>query len=393
MPASPAPRSLTVKRLPPVALAVALLAGAASADTLVLRDGTSIDGVKVTAETWQRVEFKQPKVGTPQSRPAVEVREVVYASTSSDFREGQKAAAAGDAVTAAAYFDAAVADDKLPLFVRATARRLAADLWLAAGNLVDAGEAYDDLLETFENSRHRPAALAGKGQALLQSADFAGARKAFEALKAEARDKGFGERWEIEADYFGLVAVVAGKLKGADGQPVDAIAGFEAIRQRAEGKDVELVARCRVQIGRVHLGEGRDDAARTLFESILADRLDLPAEVVAGAYNGRGRTLFNQASARLDAADATAARGDKAKAAAQRDEALALFRDARLDFLRVFTQYGSVQGQQAEALFWAAQCFDNIGDTDASARSRVLLRLCETNYPNSPWGQRARQSQ
>ncbi len=383
-----------MNRLLSVTLAVALLAGpAASADTIVLRDGTSIEGVKVTSESWEKVEYKQPKVSAPQSKPAAEVRDVIYASTSPDFREGQKSAAAGDAVTAAAYYDAAATDDKLPEFVRATARRLSADLWLAVGNLGDAGLAYDDLLKTFPNSRHRPAAMAGKGQALLQSADFGGAQQAFEALETEAKAKGFGERWEIEADYYGLVAVVAGKLKGPDGKAVDAVAGFEAIQKRAEGKDAELVARCRVQIARVKLGEGQDDAALPLFAAIIDERLDLPAEVVAGAYNGRGRVLFNRATAKLDVAKATGAKGDKAKAEAQRDEALDLFRDARLDFLRVFTQYSAVQGQQAEALFWAAQCFMNVGDTDAATRARVLLKLCETNYPNSTWGQRAKQSQ
>jgi len=377
-----------VNRLPSVTLAVALLAVAARADTIVLRDGTSIEGVKITSESWEKVEYKQPKVSTAQAKPAAGVRDVTYASTSADFREGQKSAAAGDAVMAAAYYDAAAVDEKLPEFVRATARRLSADLWLSVGNLVDAGAAYDNLLKAFPKSRHRPAAMAGKGQALLQSSDFGGAQQAFEALKTEAKAKGFGERWEIEADYYGLVAVVAGKLKGSDGKPVDAVAGFGAIQKRAEGKDAELVARCRVQIARVQLGEGKDDAALPLFAAIIDERLDLPAEVVAGAYNGRGRVLFNRASARLETAKATGVK-DKAKAEAQRDEALDLFRDARLDFLRVFTQYSAVQGQQAEALFWAAQCFLNVNDTDALTRARVLLRLCETNYPKSTWGQRA----
>lgn len=371
---------------------LALLAAPAAADVIVLRDGTRIEGVKVTAETAAKVEYKQPKVNAPQSKPSAEVRDVEYASTSTDFREGLKAQAEGSLAAAAAYFDVAAEDEKLPEHVKATARFLSGDLWLAAGDLKDADEAFAALVKTWPDSRHLPAALSGRGQALLQSGDFAGAQKAFETLKAEAKAKSLGERWEIDADYHSLVAAVAGDLKGADGKPVDAVAGFQAILKRAEGKDAELAARCKVQIGRVHLGAGRNDEALPLFEGIIAQRLDLPDEVVAGAYNGRGRVYFARATTRLEAATATGAKGDKVKAEAQRSEAMDLFGEARLDFLRVFTQYNAVQDQQAEAVFWAAQCFVNIGDTDSDTRSKALLRLCATSYPNSPWGQKAKQS-
>lgn len=371
---------------------LALLAAPAAADVIVLRDGTRLEGVKVTAESAAKVEYKQPKVNAPQSRPSAEVRDIEYASTSPDFREGLKAQAEGSLATAAAFFDAAAEDEKLPEHVKATARYLSAALWLEAGDLKDADSAFAALLKAWPDSRHLPAALSGRGQALLQNGDFAEARKAFETLKAEAKAKSLGERWDIDADYHALVATVAGDLKGSDGKPVDAVAGFQAILARAEGKDTELAARCRVQIGRVHLGAGRNDEALPLFEGILDQRLDLPDEVVAGAYNGRGRVLYARASTRLEAATSTGAKGDKVKAEAQRAEAMELFAEARLDFLRVFTQYNAVLSQQAEALFWASQCFINIGDAEADARSKALLRLCATSYPGSTWGQKAKQS-
>jgi tetratricopeptide (TPR) repeat protein len=373
-------------------LTVALLAAAARADVIVLRDGTRLDGVKVVSETYEKVEYKQPKVASNQSKPAADVRDIEYAATSADFREGLKAwHEDADLATAAAYFDSAATDDKLPANVRATARRFSADCWLAGGNLVDAAAAYADLIKSWPDTRHLAAALLGKGQALLQSGSFAEAKQAFDALKAEVAAKSLGERWEIEGDYNGLVAVVAGKLKGADGQAVDAVAGFEALRKRAAGKDPELEAKCEVQLGRLHLNEGKLDQALPLFDAIIGERLDIAdQEVLAGAFNGRGRCLFNQAQAKLDAA--TAAKGDKARADALRLDAVGLFKEARRDFLRVFTVYSAVQGQQAEALYFAAQCFLNVADKDADSRSKVLLTLCSRNYPNSTWGKEAKKS-
>ncbi len=390
MPPRPAEKALS--RLLLLPLAVALLAATLRADVIVLRDGSTIEGVKVTGETYEKVEFKQPKVATPQSRPAADVRDIEYAATSSDFRAGLTAwHQDADLATAAAWFDSAAQDDKLPAFVRATARRYSADCWLAGGDQADAASAYDDLIRSWPDSRHLAAALLGRGRALLQAGRYSEAQQAFDELKAEVQAKSLGERWAIEGDYNGLVAAVLGNLRGPDGKPVDALAGFEALRQQVEGKDAELAAKCTVQLGRLHLGAGRTDEALAQFEGILAERFDIAdEEVLAGSFNGRGRCLFVQAQERMDAAVAT--RGDEARADALRAEAVELFRAARLDFLRVFVVHGAVQGQQAEALYFAAQCFLVVGDEDADARSKALLSLCSRNYPDSTWGNEAKKS-
>jgi len=381
-----------LKRLLLVPPAVALLVAGLRADVVVMRDGTRIEGVKITAETCRKVEFKVSGVATPQARPAADVRDVEYASTSPDFRAGLAAwQQEADLAAAAAWFDSAAGDGKLPAFVRATARRYGADCWLAGGDATDAARAYADLIATWPESRHLAAALRGRGEALLQSGRHAEARAAFEALKTEVAAKSLGESWAIEADYEILLAAVLGDLPGADGRPVDAVAGFEALRRRAEGRDAELVAKCSVQLGRLHLAGGRIDLALPLFETIIAGRLDIAdQEVLACAFNGRGRCRFAQGQAAQDAA--LGRKGDKAGSDALLAEAIELFRQARLDFLRVFTVYSAVQGQQPEALYFAAQCFLRVGDAQAEARSKALLSLCSRNYPGSAWGVEARKN-
>jgi hypothetical protein len=217
----------------------------------------------------------------------------------------------------------------------------------------------------------------GRGRALLFTRDFDGAVKAFETLESEAESRGLGERWALQAEFFKLLTQEA---KGAD-----VVEGYENLRSRTTGEHQDIANRCALRLGRVHSANGRPDQAEKMFQEIIDSRLDTDDDIVAGAYNGMGRVIFDKAL--------LAQRGDAGQPA-DAELAVVLYREALLDFLRVFLDYRGVFREQPEALYWAGMCFLNIGALDPEAedaepRGRAMLKACHDKYPSTEWGQKA----
>jgi hypothetical protein len=112
-------------------------------------------------------------------------------------------------------------------------------------------------------------------------------------------------------------------------------------------------------------------------------------DVAAESFIGRGRCRFAEAQAAMDKAEALAVANDKVKADAVRGDAQEAWRDARLDFLRVVVSYPDVQSAQAEAMYWAAQCYLNLGEEEAQREAGRLLKSAQ-RYENSQWGKKAK---
>jgi tetratricopeptide (TPR) repeat protein len=367
-------------------LAVALLAAPLSADTITLLNGTKIEGVRILGETHTEISYRKPRVNAPQTAKTSEVASITYSSTSADYREGQTKLAEGNLVDAASYFYAAAQDEDNTPHLRAKAMIEAADLLELTRNLDDAIPVYDELLKTFPDTRHLARALVGRGKALLYKGEVAAAEAAFAKLLSEAEAKGLGERWEMEGEYYALY------VTEAKGDSKTAVKGYEALRSRARADWPGIANKCALRIGRVHLASDDANKAMPLFETIIDGRLETEADIVANAYNGRGRCHFAIAQSYLATADKHAASGVSDKATVARQDAVDSFREARLDFLRVVVQYTPVLDQQPEALYWAAQCFLNVDDDDAQRQAGRLLRKCALEYPNSKWGKLAGQN-
>jgi tetratricopeptide (TPR) repeat protein len=364
-------------------LAVTVLAGGLRADTIQLLDGTAIDGVKVTTESWEKVEYRKPKVQAPQSVNAADVKSITYGQTSKDYTAAQELLADGDVVNASRYLDAVASDEALPDTLRATARIEQADLLLSIGQLDLASAAYDQLLASYPNTRHLARALLGKGRTLFFRKQNDEARAALEKLKSEVAEKNLGEQWAMQADFNLLLVLEASK------KIEEAAKGYEALRAAAGDRYPEIRSQADLGLARTNLAAQKLDAALPLFEEIIDKRTEAPKDVVAAAFNGRGRVNFEVALAAISRAEKAAAKGDKAKAESERETATEAFASARLDFLRVVTSYPEVIAQQPEALYWAAQCFINIGGPDSDTRARTLLARCAQNYPETDSGKKA----
>lgn len=368
---------MIVFRLASALVLLAALAAPLRADTIVLADGKRIEGVDVVSETWQKVEFRQPRVSAVQNRAAADVASVEYTTTSPDYIEAQKHLAAGNVNDAAAFLDAVGSDTRIKGHVRASAMIQRAEILIDLGAVAEAGATVDALLAAFPDTRHLARALLVRGKVLLARNETEAAVAAFAKLKEEAAAKNLGKHWSAEAEYNRLFAL---EVKGETKSALD---GYLKLRAESPGRGV--AERCALRIGRIHLASGKGDEALALFNDVIEERFDLPKDIAAAAFLGRGRVLFAKGQTGLAAArEATGERGEELLELAR-----SWFREARLDFLRVVTVYPEVQSQQAEAMYHAGQCFQAIGDAEAEPRAMSLYRTAAVNYPNSSWGKLA----
>lgn len=369
-----------ISRCLTVALGLALLALPALADTIVTDQGREI-ACRIVKESYAKIEYRRAGVSSSQTIDTAEVVSIEYGSTPIEFREGLKLQAEGKMGEAASFYLTAAEDKDTEAFVRATAFARMGDCLLANGNYAEAIQYYDTLLKRFPDTRHLAAALLGKGQAQLQSRQFGSAGETFQQLKADAEAKGFGERWVLDANFYLLLSAEA---QGKDG----VVDGYKELRAIARADYQDIANKCSLRLGRVHLANGRDDEAEAMFDEIIEARAGTSDEIVAGAFNGRGRVAFGRALGTLRA-DATS----DAQKQAQEERAAEFFNEALLDHLRVVVSYSGIRAEQPEALYHAGQCFLNLSSLDPEKedwrlRGLQLLKRCVDNY-SGPWAEKA----
>jgi len=377
-------------RVPAVLALAALLAAAARADTITMRDGTRLEAVQITVESLSKIEYKKPKVTAPETVKTSTVQSVEYGKTPTDYQVGVASRDEGDLATAALHFEAASEEKDSPPFVRAMALAEAGEAQLQEGAADAAAKTFSQVIEKFADTRQYPRALLGRGRAALLAGRTEDAKKAFTQLKTEAGTKDLGEHWGLLAELWLLRAT---ELAGTPDKLKEALAGYEALRGRAGDANKDVAALCALRMGRTELALGELDKALPLLEQALAGREKLPREEMASAFNARGRCLAAKAQAASDEANQVTAKGGNAEAA--RAAADAAWHDALLDFLRVFVSYADVPSQQPEALYWAAQCYQAAPDQDGkgtgASRAAALLKRCRELYPDSSWAKKASQ--
>lgn len=349
----------------------AAASGLAAADDIILADGTKLEGVRVESESITEVKYRRSGGrGGVQSMPAGDIREITYTSTTPEFREGMKKLLEGETLEGAGLLAGAASDDRLDEHERASALVTAADALIGYGGAAveDARGLYAELLNDYPTTRHRPRALLGRSRAELTLGDYDDALSGFETLASDAASKGWGEQWELQAKFFALLTRQA--KGGADRTAIRD--GYASLRERAEeGGFPSIAMKCALQLGRLSLADDDPNRAMSRFNEIIDNRLEVARDVASGAYLGRGHVLFGLAEAKRRGGDT--------------DAAMDYFDEALLDFLRVHAHYADVQENQAEAIYWARQCFENLGGERNSYHAAVLRARLKSKYPGSPW--------
>lgn len=344
--------------VPATLAAIVLFGGAASADIIKFVDGRKEqDGVTVTDETLEKVEYRLPSIRQSQSYPADKVLEVEYSDPPEEYQLGVDNYESGFFAAAAPLFLAASADTRKKEGLKAQCYFKAGESYRRAGNASEAVKTFDQLIAEMPQSRYVPHAQLYRALALLNSGDANRARQGFQKLKGS----GYGGRWDKEAD---LHLMILDESKN----PTQALEGYQKLITETETNYPMVANQAKLRIGRVYIASKQYDKARKYFQTILDNRTGTSREVLAGAYNGLGTAIRN--SDKVSKAD---------------------WKTALYAHLRVRVSYTDVEEEQAEALFGAGKAFQNVeGVEDAANRARQCLGTCISLYPNSEWAEKAR---
>lgn len=302
---------------------------------------------------------------------------VTYGKSSPEFSEGLRNLATPAWADGIAKLRLASTDEDLPEFKRATALALAAGGLLDNGFYTNAEQDFATLLADFRNSRHRPRALLGRAKALLNLGRFGDADDLLRTLQSESGSKGYAPEWPQEAEFLLLYSAEA-----QGGDPAEILRGYKDLRLVTQGEFEGIANKCALRIGRLMFSSDDPDlrGAESLFEEIIDGRMETDRDVVAGAYNGRGRVRFLRGQQALT-------NGDPERAREELDAAL-------LDFLRVRVSYDQISSEQPEALYWAAQSFRSLdplggGGAEADLNGRRLIKTLRERFPESAWARQA----
>jgi len=329
---------------------------AVRADTIKFVDGRrAVGSVTVTDETLQKVEYRSTHMRQMQSYPADNVSEVIYTEPPEEYELAQENLELQAFEDAAKFFKLAATDASRQKGLAAKCLFLAGEAYRRGGLVDQAVETFADLIQSQPESRYVPYASLQRGMALAQSGDARRAKAAFESLKTEAASNGYGDRWGFEADL--QIAVL-----GEKENPTGALETYQRLAGATENRFPSVSNQAKLRIGRVFVATGQFEKAQQFFRTILENRAASSREIVAGAYNGLGSALRN---------DAKATEAD--------------LKEALYHHLRVIVSYPDVVGEQAEALYSAGKCFQQIPGEDSLNRSRLLLYRCINEYPDSPW--------
>ncbi len=345
-------------------LCMAVFTGVLSADTIELHQGKSFLKVKVSKEGLKKVEYRKSGL-PPQSIDSEKVKLVRYDSG------GQEYKTAVAALDERAFADAAdlfmtVAEETSQDVLRAHCLFRAAECLQKAGNWKDAISTFTTFVKENKNHRLYPNALENCAICYLNSRDRDKAEKGFSFLQSKVSELGLSDYWKYTTAYW-LIYIKESK------QSTDrSLNAYQDLYKQTSRDHPSIANKVRLRIGRVYISSKKYGDALALFNEIIDNRFKSDREIVAWAFMSRGFCTMSMA-------------------AGMRKGAKAEFKKALYDLLRVYVHYEDVGSPQAEAMFWAGKCFQNLGEDvkDSAKRWRSLYNRIQSDWPGSPFAQDA----
>jgi len=350
------------------ALALGLLGGPLSADTIYLLDGKSLEDVSVGEETLKEVEYKE---GSKRSTVKTDdVLRIEYSAKSSLVDRADTAAAEGQLLDAIAdlqtYVDGMIESGRTPRYKwePAYAMKRLLDLHLQVGDAPGLIAAADKLIENAPESRHLPAAYLAKAEAQYYSGQAKAAVKTLADFGAVVQSKNLSQRWDLEQELATLVydETVKGKKLRDRLDEISTKAGsqFPRVKNRAE------VAIAESFVAAKSFGE-----AEPIFRDVV-DNQQADATTLAAAYTGLGDCLFKRAVEEKDAKKQDA-----------------LMTEAAMAYMRVVVVYKDQNRYVPKALFWAGRVFDESSDPEDKDRAQKLYLRVMRDFQGSEWASEA----
>lgn len=354
-----------MKRLTFIALAITglfVLAGGLQADTIELTDGKKFLRVKVVKEGLLKVEYKKPGLPT-QYVDSIRVKDIKYDGTGQEYKTARETYDNGAFAEAAGLFrDVADNTSKAPFKAHCLYR--AAVAFQKGGEYKTAVQAFTEFANATPDHRLYPDALQNRAICYLALGDTQKAEAAFALLKKKVEEKGLPEFWQLEAEYWATFML---ERKSPD----KAEAAFKDLYDRTKKNYPSIANKARLRIGRVYMRQRKYKQAFDLFDEIIQNRnpdSESEREIVAWAYLSRGNCVMNMP---------------------KKGDGKAEFKKALYDMLRVVHQYEDIGVTQAEAMYWAGKCFQQVGGKDATKHWQGLFRRLQRKWPGTSWAQEA----
>jgi tetratricopeptide (TPR) repeat protein len=245
---------------------------------------------------------------------------------------------------------------------------------LEAGELKEAEAAFQKLLGEHPNTRWKPDALLGLGRVYFDQKQYDKAISQFNALGSLAGQKQF-EEWQLRA------ALWKARASREKGSPDEALALINKIKAGVGEKYKDIAIAASTEEAIIYMAKEQYQKAVDLLQKLIqeiassvADEIGQGGEtraqtVEATCFNTLGRCYFQQA----------------AKAAGEKQKNL--YYEALLSFLWNVVLYQRLPDQHAEALYYAAECFDKL---DQRPRATELRNELTQRYPDNPFAQKVR---
>ena len=340
----------------------------ATADTIFLLDGSSLDDVTVTGETSKEVEYRDGSKKTVKTDDVLRIefsaksQLVERADLAAD--EGQLFDAIGDLMT---YVDGQIASGKKPRYdwEPAYAMHRLIELNAMVGDAEGLIAAADKLIANAADSRFAPEAFLSKAETQYLTGDAAGANKTLKDFLALIQGKQLSQRWSIEHKL--ASALYDTSLKGSKLR-----AALESIAKEAGGAFPQVKNAAEVAIGESLVESQKLSEAEPIFQRIT-DNSKASEATLAAAFTGLGDCLFKRAT--------QTAPGE------ERDK---LLRDAKLAYMRVVVVYKDQVRYVPKAMFWAARVFDESTDEIDKEKAQKLYSKVAREYQGTKWGDEAK---
>jgi len=335
--------------LTPFSLLVAVLAGTALADEVVLTDKTKIADCTVLSENAKEVGIDVNADGVADRVvPTEQVATVQYADRSLEYRQAVLFIESGKYAQAVTAFQA-IAKGAPGVSWQATYAdyhaAVALQRWAQSDptKAVEAVKALSAFVSRRADSRFIYPAQLSLAEAYLVQGKFGEVRRLAEAVVGEKPKTPWGERARL------LLA----QVKLSQNEAAGAARDFDAVLATVTDKQSPAWAEATVGKGLALLAQDKVDDAERLLGDLIETTKD--SSVRARAYNALGDAHFKKGA----------------------------FAEARLDYLRVVLLYFQADAvEHAKALYQAAECFRRLGDQE---RAEALLAELVRRYPGTPW--------
>lgn len=368
-----------------VASIAAFACAAAGGDVVQKKDGTFNPAVKgetptqsdYDASNWQVLDADtdvvkyQLNVGGKvvlQTLKSIDVMEIWLEPKDYPglWKDAVNAMASGNYQGAAQAFQSIGAEAKVHPVVRQKALLFAARSFASWGKPTEADAAFDALFKAFPKSFYTMAVWKERSQMWMDANKEEKARAAADTL---VKLPGVSDGDKLEADFL-LVTIEYRKAAAAGDKAAikTCLDKFKALAQQTAGRPGQAGVNALAQIGTANclLELGSVGEAKAIFDAISTTAREAP--VCAAAFNGLGDCWFRQNN---------------------KDGWV----EARRCFLRTSLLYteGTSSDQIAKALYYAAECFTRLQDTEKWGwAAKQEAQDCIRRFPTSPWAQKAR---